>query len=110
VTSRRAQRRDAEAGPVEFEVDPGAFLATNPRFPRLKKAVAVRLFARALRRDARRRYGRAAAAPYLASHLRMLDATAAGITPIRRAVELALRSERARTFYRLRYREPSTSS
>lgn len=109
MTSRRAQRRDAET-PPGLVIEPGTFLATNPRFPRLKRFVAVRLFARAIRRDARRRFGRAAAAPYLASHLQMLDATGAGVGSIRRAVELALRSERARTFYRLRYREPSTSS
>lgn len=67
----------------------------------LGRGLAVRHMARALRLDARRQHGRAGAALYLERHRRMLHQTGGRVPGIAKAVDLAIRSERTRTFYRL---------
>lgn len=73
-------------------------------FRRVMAAIAVRRIARSLRKDARRHYGRAGAVDYLEGHRLALRRTQGRIPMIARAVDLAIRSERARTFYRLHRR------
>lgn len=72
---------------------------------RLGEWIVVRNMARALRLDARRQHGRAGATLYLEGHAAALDRVGGRVPGVAKAVKLAIRSERARTFYRLRRRD-----